>query len=266
HEFAIAAALASINKRAKYKAASENDFTSGDEANERAGFDDKANERAAFRSSLFPVLFKHSKFVWAESNSSASAVWGNRQLAENLAAVLHRREVEAQMSASSHPFINGARAASLDAIADFLNGASEQHQRIEGLLLGLSLFNWRGTPSYLPSQRDDAAPVRLSRVYALMKLLFLPEGTLAYSPNHKPFVITHEPRIVPLLAANRVDEAIAIAFRRLVATGLTPLTTDYCYPRDSGARLAAALLIPISQDNTGRLARLVLRRPDEDQR
>jgi CRISPR-associated protein Csx17 len=265
-EFAIAAALASINNR-MFKTLTDESASVPAESTKKPQADgDEEKERSSFRSSLEPVLLRKGKFVWAESNASASAVWSNRPLAENLAAVLHRQAIEARMENFAHPAIGAARAATLDSIALFLDKQLDE-RRIENLVRGMSLLDWRGTEAKLPEKykaQEDEIPVRLPRAYALLKMLFLPNGKLSFSPDREPYLIKHEPRIVPLLMANRAGDALTIAAQRLHATGLVPLTNTFHFPSDNGARLAAALLIPINQRTIRRLARLVLREPEEE--
>jgi CRISPR-associated protein Csx17 len=79
----------------------------------------------------------------------------------------------------------------------------------------------------------------------------------------EPITLKHEPRIVPLLRAARVDEAMEIAARRLRATGLAPLDHRFHFNQQDGTRLAAALLIPIESRAATALADLVLREEEE---
>ena len=218
--------------------------------------------RGAFRTSLEPVEVIGPAASWTTDN--AGAVWGTGGLAENLAAVLLRRSVDARSAGLSHPVTDGRRFASLHAIAHFLKGGIESREfddeRAEALLRGLALIDWHNaaTRTVRLGVRDAA---ELPRAYALLKLLFLPEGKFVREPWGEPILIKHEPSVVPLLRAERVGEALDVAARRLRSSGLTPFTSEFHYPDDEGARLAAALLIPISGRDVRELAQMVLRPP-----
>jgi CRISPR-associated protein Csx17 len=235
YEFAVACALASIT---------------GD------------GERDAMRASLEPVTITRTNVAW--TGREGSAVWGTNTLTENLAAVLNRRSVDARAESLSHPVIAAKRHASLEAVAAFLSRKPDgsfltDDARIEELLRGLALIDWRRASRAAPPPSVEDIPAHLPRAYAMMKLLFLPQGKLRRKHGDEPYVIKHEPRVVLLLRANRVDEAIEIAARRLQSSGLVPLTERFHFNEQDGTRLAAALLIPITARAASVLADLVLR-------
>jgi CRISPR-associated protein Csx17 len=97
-----------------------------------------------------------------------------------------------------------------------------------------------------------------------LKLLFLPEGKFQPKPEAEVIIIKHEPSIIPLLRAGRVSDALDVAARRLRASGVMPLTTDFYLQEEDGVRLAAALLIPIDEPSRRAVARLVLGDETED--
>ncbi|HLM60941.1 MAG TPA: type I-U CRISPR-associated protein Csx17, partial [Pyrinomonadaceae bacterium] len=194
----------------------------------------------SIRENLESVEFKNNNFVW--SNDSTSAIWSAGDLAENLSNVLQRRSIDARKNSLPHPPLNSKRFASLDAVAAFLNGETDD-ERLEDYLFALSLINWRNAPEY-EARKTKNPTQNLPRIYALLKLLFLPNGEFKRSEAAR-IEIKHEPSIIPLLRAGRVSNALEIAERRLKSSGVVPLTTDFYYPEEMGARLAAALLIPI---------------------
>jgi CRISPR-associated protein Csx17 len=113
----------------------------------------------------------------------------------------------------------------------------------------------------------------LPRPYALLKLLFLPFSLVVHGTEHD---VRPEPSILALLSAGRVGEACRIAVRRLRASGLTPLPHARGRSRDreweelsqsgvDGRRLAAALLLPLSEGAVKRLVKLVVRPPKAEQ-
>ena len=213
----------------------------------------------SFRSNL--ESFDDAARSWAQR--STSAVWSNAGLEENLASVLQRRSIDARSQSLSHPPISSSRLASLTSVNAFLNRETDD-EKLEDLLRGLVLIDWSQdkTPESKIEKRN--IPPTLSRAYALLKLLFLPKGEFQPKPNAETIVIKHEPSIVPLLRAGRVPDALDTAARRLRASGVMPLTTDFYLREEDGARLAAALLIPIDEPSIREIARLVLHDEAED--
>ncbi len=222
-----------------------------------------ANSSGSIRENIEPVNVAEKGVDWAAK--SVRAVWGNGSLEDNLAAVLHRRSIEARANSLSHPILTSSRSASLKTINAFLNGETDD-ARIEELLRSLILLNWhKAEQNFKPqTQAREVAP-SLPRAYALLKLLFLPDGKFQRDEESETITIKYEPAIVPLLKAGRVPDALQIAYQRLQASGLTPATREFHYDDSEGARLAAALLIPIDEPSIRALAELVLRDKPEDQ-
>ena len=157
-----------------------------------------------------------------------------------------------------------SRFASLKAIAAFLDRETDD-ERIEELLRGLILLDWsKDDRVFAPAKETRHVPPSLPRAYALLKLIFLPEGKLQLKQGGDSIIIKHEPTIIPLLRAGRVADALDLAERRLKASGLVPLTKDFYFPAEDGARLAAALLIPIDEPSIRELAKLVLHEHTEE--
>ena len=212
----------------------------------------------ALRSNLEP--FDEKAKNWAQNSNSV--VWTNASLDDNLSAVLQRRSIEARQGAASHPLVDGSQFVLLPSIAAFLNGETDD-ALIEDYLLGLVLIDWkqRDVNKEPQAQGEIDVPADLPRAYALLKLLFLPNGKFRRAAQSEPKIIKHEPAIVPLLRANRVREALELAARRLKSSGLTPLADNFYFDDQNGARLAAALLIPIYDQAVFALADSVLRKP-----
>ena len=226
-EFEIAAALASITGEGK---------------------------RGLFRANIEPIEISDKGIEW--TNDDAGAVWGTRSLEDNLAAVLHRRSIDSRAASASHPALSSKRFASLRAIDAFLRGATDNEQ-IEGLLRGLALIKWSGEPER-EFYSSSNAPSALSRAYAMLKLLFLPEGRLERLDEP----IKYEPSIIPLLRAGRIADALEAADRRLRSSSLVPFTNNFHVSSEEGVLLTAALLIPIDRRAISTLAALVLRSPN----
>lgn len=210
-----------------------------------------ADGRNSIRENLESVEFNGRNFVWA--SGSTSAVWSVGGLAENLSNVLNRRSIDARKDGeNSHPPMNSRRFASLGAVAAFLNAETDDG-RLEDYLFALGLINWRNAKQHEPREIKNQSS-NLPRIYALLKLLFLPDGN--FYRIGEP--IKHEPAIIPLLRAGRIADALEIAERRLKSSGIALLTKDFYFPEEEGARLAAALLIPIDKAAIQEIANLVL--------
>ena len=75
--------------------------------------------------------------------------------------------------------------------------------------------------------------------------------------------LKRETRVVPLLRANRVREACALAERRLLVRGFPVVRAGYTDDVD-GRRLAASLMIPIGDAVRAAEFAGVLRKEDRD--
>lgn len=214
----------------------------------------------SIRENFEPVVVTEKFVVWAaamkkKEKNMASAVWSLKSLEENLAAVLQRRSIDARSQSLSHPPVSSSRFASLVSVEAFLSRETDD-EKLEDLLRGLILVDWSQDKTQKIEKNN--VPPTLSRAYALLKLLFLPKGEFQSKPDAETIVIKHEPSIVPLLRAGRVSDALDTAARRLRASGIMPLTTDFYLREEDGTRLAAALLIPIDEPSIREIARLVL--------
>lgn len=174
------------------------------------------------------------------------------------------------MNSLSHLPLSCGRFAPLDAVAAFINQESGGQEfddgRLEDFLRALVLLDWnKDNKAFVPDKQTRRVPPSLPRAYALLKLLFLSEGKLQLKPSGEVITVKHEPSVVPLLRAGRAADALEVAERRLTASGLIPLAKDFFFPREDGARLAAALLIPVDEPSVCALARLVLHKQAEDQ-
>jgi CRISPR-associated protein Csx17 len=227
HEFALAAALASLN----------------------AGAEDNAF-RLPFRRHLGPIGWPNGREGWDDTTESqALAVWAGRDLVRDMGAVLERRLIEAQR----HKFtsdnrcelpLRGRRSAPLAAIASFLAERTDDN-RIAALTAGLAwaLFNV-GSPS--SGERQDV----LIFAYAALKPLFNPKGV---GSDDQPERFLYPLPLVRLLRAGRTRNAVTIAQRMARAAGL-PVPFGSLDPASAvPARFAAALLFPIAPKAYDRL-------------
>lgn len=239
------------------------------------------------RANLEPVVVGHKKTGewyanWAKKDRAIA--WNAADLAVNLASVLQRRLMDGARAGCDRLPLASRFSVPLETVAAFVAGELDD-ERIEELIWGLMLINDEG---YRKRDRGRADDLSVPPAYALLKLLFLSRPLVIERGAHGTFsarllpdderggvVIRPEPAIVPLLGGGRLGEACAIAMRRLRASGLDPMPTPIRghHARDgdwreldrmggSGIdplRLAAALLIPISDDSVSRLVYLIIR-------
>jgi CRISPR-associated protein Csx17 len=218
-----------------------------------------------FRINMEPVESVRGRWLWAER--VRGVVWSGADLTRNLLAIMVRRQMEAGR-------VEGERLPSgsffpipLADVAGFLVGQTDDF-RLEELLWGMVLIKGADGPRGglgIPTHSLDS-PVPVPRVYALLKLLFLPHG-LAWPVDAAAVTVRPEPEILGRLRAGDPGGACRIATRRLRASGFVPMpgrtagiTRDRggVYAGDvDGPRLAAALLFPVAE--TTSLAELVLR-------
>ena len=152
----------------------------------------------------------------------------------------------------------------------FLAGKVDD-RRLEELLWGLVAIDPRASVKLaFPRRQAESLP----RLYALLKLLFLPDPPSA-ADQGSPLRL--EPEIVPLLSRGDAPAACQIAVRRLRAAGLQPLPHTRTGHRNrddqwldvrtivDARRLAAALLFPVSIADACRLLKLVTRPNQESE-
>jgi len=175
--------------------------------------------------------------------SSRVAVWGARDLVTNLVAVLERRALEAErLNLNDKPFY-GWPPTDTAAVAAFLEATTDD-RRIAELIGGLALVR---LPIALPDRLVEASPVPAG--YAVFKPFFVPDDLLRERrllAGDRPLVLPR--RLLALLAAQRIPEAMQLAWHRLRLAGFglpasppRPPAPGY----EDGRRLAAALLVPV---------------------
>lgn len=223
-----------------------------------AGIYDASYKIGTLRANLEPVKTgknKQGSMGAAWSEGGREVVWISSELIRNLAAVLERRIMDGGRAGCYRLPISCRRTSSLDAIAAFIAGATDD-RRIEELLWGMLLIDHYKDYPLLKRRTIDAPP--LPRSYALLKLLFIPGPLTTQNENVE---VRPEMAILPLLRAKRVDDACQIALRRLRASGFIPQahqTARQWYTPDP-ARLAASLLIPVASRDVEYLKSMVLR-------
>ena len=222
-----------------------------------------------FRQHIEPVEIKgrlaEGSSRWIEWSSDATAhcnvVWNSGSLEGNLIAVLKRRIIKAirngERSDNGTLVFPGQSSfsTSLGDISAFLSRDTND-ERLSALLCGLILLDWGQIRRERP--HDSINPGLTEPIpdatFGLLKLC------------HTPFAVRNnfirlEPGISVLAAAGRTNQAVDLAARRLVGSGLPPAIR--CSSRDSltTKRIAAALLFPLNWADGNTLANTLLR-PD----
>lgn len=227
----------------------------------------------SIRRQLEPVALRNGYWRWVEPGPGV--VWQGENLVRNLAAVLGRRHLEAQTigvgnerigsdvdSSTPNPELRSHLSVSLGDVRQFLYG-NVNDRLLCDLFWALTAIDWwHCTPDDLPA--DGAADAYdLPRVFALLKLLYLTRPLQLQ--GMEPVRLVPDRAILARLAAGDVVQACSLAERRLRASGLRPLgstslgrrlSPDLILSSTAHSRLAAALLLPIRQQNA--MARLVL--------
>jgi CRISPR-associated protein Csx17 len=216
-----------------------------------------------FRAHVAPVG-PHDKRGWEVPEwkvGSSLATFGEGAVIDSLAAALDRRLLAAETHAreASVDPLDGRCRADLAALAAFVRGEVDP-ERLQRLATGLSLVRVphaleprdvpRGTAAGLPAALTTLITA-FSPASFLSSLDLLPAGAAVSRPR----------RIVSLLLADRIGEAVAIAWRSLRLAGMRlPSRPPGVVEAEalSGRRLAAALLIPLDRAGVGDLAKRLL--------
>ncbi|MCR4418608.1 MAG: type I-U CRISPR-associated protein Csx17 [Clostridia bacterium] len=219
------------------------------------------------------------RFEWHVD--SPSLVWAAGNTVSGMAAVLARRLLEARRAG-----IGGAAAleaacdAPLSDVQRFLAGEVSD-RRLETLVRAFLLLDWTSGgvwPAQAGGEPEREVPPEISRLYALVKLLFHPARPHKRLAEDDGWPLLAEPDLALLarLRAGDAGAAVRIAARRLRARGHTLVGTagsrrpgrvplPVC-PPSLATRVAAALLIPVSDRALRGLAELVLRTPEDRSR
>jgi len=189
-------------------------------------------------------------------------VCGGLDLERDCIALVRRRVMharagwradEARLEVDNMPLVAApgctASLADLDA---FLRFATDD-ARILGLARALMALNWerwaQGPWARVPHLREDAGAL-----HAILRLVHLP-GPLRRGADS--ILIAIDPEVVPRLAAGDLSGAVAIALRRLRASGLRSVVREVAGDARLARRLAASLAFPIPARDVDRCADLV---------
>ncbi len=249
-----------------------------------------ATDVGPLRTHIEPVQQMGHGSKW--SPGSASAVWSNRPLADNLAAVLLRRLMECQQAAVKGCSLRARVFSPLEDVIAFINAQTDEGM-LTDLLWGLLGVNWTAVEFHQSDfQKRRAAAFRSPHVtpaptpFSLIRLTLAPLRlttepfqTHARADHRWKIVgnkdsahVTTTPAMAPFhqLARGDLSEAENSAAQRLWSDRIVPFgwanrrqrharyKTDFAI---NPLRLLAACLFPLSSTALTRLARQVLNPP-----
>jgi CRISPR-associated protein Csx17 len=176
--------------------------------------------------------------------------WGQGGIERNLAALFHRRRIEAIRMGAEGKLLHSRTGAALDDVHRFLSCEIDD-RRIAELMHGLACVNLEGWQSRFDSPRTE-----MPAAYSLLKPFFTAESLLKTIDWLPPDRSLRLPAEIPArVAADDVNTALRHAWQRLHVIGCKlPGRDPPRVPRDgSGPRLLAALTIPLTLTETRRL-------------
>ncbi len=195
----------------------------------------------SIRTNLEPV---NSKNDWAGTKENQYSYEGNN-IYKRLSNVLYRRLMEAERTHASHIPLDGIIGADPVYVSMFIDNILDVN-RIERILFGLLLINWNDRNineiknKLYSNWKENKDYYLIDRRYAILKILF--SNDMCDNSN----II--EKRVVPLLNSNRIKEALKIAENRIYINCQRKIDADFV-DSDKGESIAAALLIPIENEN-----------------
>jgi CRISPR-associated protein Csx17 len=188
--------------------------------------------------------------------TSRVTVWGPGPLTGNLAALLHRRRLEAMTLGAEGEALASQTGATRHDVSAFLVGTTND-ARIGELLGGLACVDWSDAESPKADKNSDDES-GLPPAFTLLKIFFTPESVLRALLNWlPPDRSCRLPAEIPArLAANDAQAAVRIAWQRLRALGAKlPGRNPPQVTGVDGPRWLAALCIPLTFAETARLLR-----------
>jgi CRISPR-associated protein Csx17 len=218
----------------------------------------KSGEVGPIRANLSPV---DPAKPWAWAKGQGQLAWIGNSLSARMDSVLARRMMDSQrLNCDSNPLWGSIPIRAEDAVT-LIEGNVEE-DIIQNLVYGLTWIRWDDSQTVQEARdrlmvnwSEPVADRIIPRPFALLKLLFLPEPLKTTSGEK--ISVRPEASIVPLLNSGRIGEACKMAQRRLYASGLSPVRSQFP-DIGNGERIAAALLLPIQRYRT--VAGLVLQK------
>jgi CRISPR-associated protein Csx17 len=215
------------------------------------------NETLWFREHLEPLDMGSTRdrswVNWADQPSN-DVTWHDGDLTDALNAILARRLVRVERSASRGWPDWSPRTASLADITEFIEGRTND-TLLADLIWGLSLVDWAHISEERSTEAEDEATP--SSFYALLRLCFR-RANKGEEQNAIPLV----PAILHRAINGQGKEASILAARRLRASGQAPLVKELPVAGDIARRTAAAMLFPISSRDFQLLERMTLKQPN----
>ncbi len=191
--------------------------------------------------------------------------WGTGQIERNLAAVLHRRRLEAARIHAEGEVLRSRTGATLDDVQRFFDRQIDD-RRIAELLAGLACVELG--EALPPQASENTVPLP---AYALLKPFFTSESLLhAIEIDGRrwlpPDCSLQLPAEIPTrLASGDVAAALRLAWQRLRVLGVKlPGRQPPCAAGLDAPRLLAALMIPLTYAETARLLRWLNLAPETE--
>lgn len=186
--------------------------------------------------------------------------WGAGPIERNLAAILRRRRIEAVRMNAEGELLRSRTGASLADVQSFLDARTDD-RRIAELVEGLACADLSEVAP--PQASEDVTPLP---AYALLKPFFTSESLLRKLDWLPPDRSLRLPAEIPArLASGDIGAALGFAWQRLRALGVKlPGKEPPQAAGLDGPRLLAALTIPLTFAETGRLLRWLDLAPEQE--
>lgn len=186
--------------------------------------------------------------------------WGAGPIERNLAAVLHRRRIEAVRMNAEGEVLRSRTGATLADVQRFIDRQTDDRQIAE-LLAGLACADLGAVAP--PQASEDVTPLP---AYALLRPFFTSESLLRKLDWLPPDRSLRLPAEIPArLASGDADSALRLAWQRLRALGVKlPGRQPPCAAGIDSPRLLAALTIPLTFSETGGLLRWLDLAPEQE--
>jgi CRISPR-associated protein Csx17 len=220
------------------------------------------------------------KGAWANwSPGGMSAVWSTRPIADNLAAVFRRRQMEAFREGLTGVPLDSVRPTRLEDVVAFLTDPEFDNNKLHDLTWGLIGIDWSEVEAQPPEPPSGDRYLEVPFEFGLPRLVAQPR---LYSPFNGFWQSTRsgsanavaDPEVFNSLVsgrANAVTDCVDRAARRLKSGGL--LAVGYQNRRRAGTslavqspfpptRLLGAMLFPLAEAEFDKLANAVLNYPE----
>jgi len=214
------------------------------------------------------------------SPGSTSAVWSNRSLESNLAAVFRRRQMEAFRAGQNRVPLASPRPARLADVVAFLRSETND-EKLASLLWALPALNWSEVEFKLP-QTTWSGDVAVPFEFGVMRLLVEPLPVVAsgmqWTVGETGDSTQPDPDVFALLTSGRpnpVQAGLDRAASRLKSGGWPIIghrnrqqagkPVNGFVPSIAPERLLAAMLFPLANRDLERIANLVLYPPENEE-